>query len=125
MLERYRDVMNQIHMPDDCDWKIRSAMEKKARETHRRRPLRRISLAAAVVAILVTTALAATFLRSQTFQEMLGREAVQWEDQIQEARRGPSPISFCIYWSSWTSTEEPKTGTVPHRASQGRFCRAG
>ena len=36
MLERYRDVMNQIHMPDDCDWKIRSAMEKKARETHRR-----------------------------------------------------------------------------------------
>lgn len=84
MLERYRDVMNQIHMPDDCDWKIRSAMEKKARETHRRRPLRRISLAAAVVAILVTTALAATFLRSQTFQEMLGREAVQWEDQIQE-----------------------------------------
>lgn len=84
MLERYRDVMNQIHMPDDCDWKIRSAMEKKARETHRRLPLRRISLAAAVVAILVTTALAATFLRSQTFQEMLGREAVQWEDQIQE-----------------------------------------
>lgn len=84
MLERYRDVMNQIHMPDDCDWKIRSAMEKKARETHRQRPLRRIALAAAVVAILVTTALAATFLRSQVFQEMLGREAVQWEDQIQE-----------------------------------------
>ena len=90
MLERYRDVMNQIHMPDDCDWKIRSAMEKKARETHRRRPLRRISLAAAVVAILVTTALAATFLRSQTFQEMLGREAVQWEDQIQEG----VPVSY-------------------------------
>lgn len=84
MLERYRDVMNQIHMSGDCDQKIRCAMEKKTRQTHRQRPLRRIALAAAAVALLVTTALAATLLRSQAFQEMLGREAVQWEDQIQE-----------------------------------------
>lgn len=84
MLERYRDVMNQIHMSGDCDRKIRSAMEKKTRQMHRQRPLRRIALAAAAVALLVTTALAATLLRSQAFQEMLGREAVQWEDQIQE-----------------------------------------
>ncbi len=88
MLEKYKDAVEQIHMSETCDQSIRRAMERKARKTYPAHPVRRVALVAAAIALLVTTALAATLLRSQTFQEMLGREAIQWEDQIQEGILG-------------------------------------
>ena len=84
MLERYRDVMNQIHMPDDCDWKIRSAMEKRPGKPTGGAHCGGFPWRQRWWQFWLPLHWLLRFLGSQTFQEMLGREAVQWEDQIQE-----------------------------------------
>ena len=54
----YRSMMEQIQLSDDADRRIRTALEQEVRRK-RRHPLGRAGLAAAVAALLITTALGA------------------------------------------------------------------
>lgn len=77
----YRSMMEQIQLPDDADRRIRSALEQEVRRK-RRHPLERAGLAAAVAALLITTALGAQLLKSTVFVPHLGPQAGQWEAYI-------------------------------------------
>ena len=77
----YRSMMEQIQLSDDADRRIRTALEQEVRRK-RRHPLGRAGLAAAVAALLITTALGAQLLKSAVFVPHLGPQAGQWEEYV-------------------------------------------
>ena len=77
----YRSMMEQIQLSDDADRRIRTALEQEVRRK-RRHPLGRAGLAAAVAALLITTALGAQLLKSAVFVPHLGPQADQWEEYV-------------------------------------------
>lgn len=64
----YRSMMEQIQLSDDADRRIRTALEQEVRRK-RRHPLGRAGLAAAVAALLITTALGAQLLISAVLKQ--------------------------------------------------------